>query len=144
MTSIFEQTSQAPAVATEVPSQPRMTAQAMQARFAGLLGKHPTLPEKDWRAVGDPDAMQLTVQYTVAWMEAAVVYRQPVDELPEIPADEHGNPAAGSRSVFDACMEGFRGGMSPSEIKSSWDAAFREVTASTIGVPGWKRQTTRR
>ena len=111
---------------------------------AALLGKHPTYPPADWRAVGDPDAMALTVQYTVAWMEAAVVYKQPVSELPLIPTNEHGDPAAGSRSVFDACLEGFRGGMSPSEIKSAWDAALREVTTATIGVPGWKKPTNAR
>ena len=129
MTSIFEQTTEHAPVAqpaTEVASIPRKTAARMQADFAALLGKHPTYPPADWRAVGDPDAMALTVQYTVAWMEAAVVYKQPVSELPLIPTNEHGDPAAGSRSVFDACLEGFRGGMSPSEIKSAWDAALRD------------------
>lgn len=123
---------------------PRVSRVDMIDRFARLLGRS-DLPQSEWRAVGEFEALDETVRSTVQWMTDALTYRRQVGPLPEIPHEtitleasktRVRRPAHGTKSVFDACVDGLRGGLSPAQIQSSWNTAKRQVLRSTRGIGG--------
>lgn len=126
------------------PEHPRVSRAALIDRFSRLLGRS-ELPVAEWRAVGDLGALDETVRSTVQWLTDATRYKAQVPELPTIPHEDvtlNGVktriPAAGTRSVFNECVAGWRGGLTPAQVQSSWNTAKRQVLARTRNTPGMR------
>ena len=126
--------------AEQQPPAERVSRQEMIDEFARLLGRS-DLPVSEWRAVGDFEALDETVRSTCQWLNDATTYHQMPTSLPVVPTTtvvlngvQQTVPAHGTRAVFDACMRGARGGLTPAQVQSSWNTAKRQVLRVTRGI----------